>query len=366
MKKTSLVSLMAAALALLSASGAFSAALDPYPTRDSKLLVDFESTITVMSDPLNTGQNHASISADAQFAAQGSKSLKLDLKDVSGWNDPAFTIALPAPVDIKGYQVLTMDVFIPEDSITSSWYQFHPRITTTDAADPSMTVVTGYGAGNMHSGWNHLMWTLKNGTDTKITQISSAVNSGDAYSGPIYVDNIRVYKGNFAGLQPDEKLIFGFNKPTDKDYFTSRGANVKLDANTDKQFISEGDNSLKMDLTGHPGGYTTDVARVDDWGKTIDASKATAIHLDVFVPPSSYTATDYHEVGFGVAGDGGDVSGFATFVTDGQWVTLEIPLTPDQAKMLTNVKGLWFITNSGSDWNGPIYVDGLRAVVPAQ
>jgi hypothetical protein len=367
MRKTTLVSLLAAGLALLPASGAFAAAPDPYPTRESKLLVDFESTITAMSDPLNTGQNHASISTDAQFAAQGAKSLKLDLKDVSGWTDPEYTIVLPAPVDIKGYQVLSMDVFIPDASInTSSWYQFDPRTTTTDPADASMTVVTGYGPGNMHSGWNHLMWTLKNGTDTKISQISFAGNSGDAYTGPVYVDNIRVYKGNFVGLQPDEKLIFGFDKPTDKDYFTSLGGSVKVDVNTDKQFISEGDNSLKIDLTGQPSGWTSDVARVDDWGKTIDASKATAIHLDFFIPPSSYTATDYHELGFGVVGDGGEVWGFSDFVTDGQWVAMEIPLTPDQAKMLTNVKGIFFITNSGSDWTGPIYIDNLRAVVPAQ
>jgi hypothetical protein len=39
-------------------------------------------------------------------------------------------------------------------------------------------------------------------------------------------------------------------------------------------------------------------------------------------------------------------------------------LTPEKAAMLTNVKGLFFLTNSGSDWAGPIYVDNLRVVVP--
>ena len=101
-----------------------------------------------------------------------------------------------------------------------------------------------------------------------------------------------------------------------------------------------------------------------DPGHEPASRKATALHLDVFVPVGSYTATDWHEVGFGVVGDGGDVSGFAHGVVDGQWVALEIPLTPDQAKMLTNVKGMFFITNSGSDWTGPIYVDSLRAVIP--
>jgi hypothetical protein len=219
----------------------------------------------------------------------------------------------------------------------------------------------------MHSGWNHLIWTLKNGTDTTVTQLPFALNSGAAYSGPVYVDNIRVYKGNFVGLQPDEKLIMGFDKPTDEDLFTTLGNTVTVGVNTDPQFISQGAGSLKVDLTGQPSGWfgNTDVARADDWGTTIDASKATAIHLDFFVPPSSYTGTDYHELGFGVVGDGGDVWGLSSFVTTGQWVTLEIPLTPDQAAMLTNVKGLFFITNSGSAWTGPIYVDALRAVIPA-
>ena len=62
-------------------------------------------------------------------------------------------------------------------------------------------------------------------------------------------------------------------------------------------------------------------------------------------------------------GAGGQVA-VTNFVTNGQWVTLEIPLTPEQAAMLTNVKGLFFITNSGDDWTGPVYVDNLRAVIP--
>jgi len=361
---------MAAGLALLVASGALAAtnpaALNPTPNRESKALVDFESAATVMSDPAGAGVNLASVNTDPQFVAEGSTSLKLDLNTQSGYNNNYFVIPLAAPVDIKGYQVLAMDVFIPDDSIESSWYQFDPRTTTTNPGDDTMTTVSYYGPGNMHAGWNHLMWTLKNGTDTKITQLSFAGNTGAAYHGAVYLDNIRVYKGNFVGLQPDEKLIMGFDKPTDKDFFTTLGDVVTVRLNTDKQFISGGDGSLKVDLTGHASGWTNSVARADDWGKTLDASKATAIHLDFFIPPGSYTATDYHELGFGVVGDGGDVSGFSDFVTDGQWVTMEIPLTADQAKMLTNVKGMFFITNSGSDWTGPIYVDNLRAVMPAQ
>jgi hypothetical protein len=367
MNKLTLVSPIAAGLALLVASGALAAvnpaAPNPYPTRDSKILVDFESPTIVTSDPTRAGKNLASINIDPQFVAEGSQSLKLDFTGLMGSMDPGFVIRLPQPVDIKGYQVLAMDVFIPDTSIdTTSWYQFLPHPTTTSDIF--------YGPGNLHAGWNHLIWNLKNGTDTQVTRLTFGIDSGAAYSGPVYADNIRVYRGNFAGLQPDEKLIMGFDQPTDSSFFTDLGNAVTVSVNTDKQFISQGTGSLKVDLTGQPSGWlaNTDVARADDWGTTLDASRATAIHLDVFIPPGSYKATSYHELGFGVVGDGGDVWGLSHGVENvlGQWITLEIPLTPDQAAMLTNVKGVFFITNSGDAWTGPIYVDGLRAVIPAQ
>jgi len=376
MKRTTLVSLMAAGLALLPVAGAFSAALNPaapnpYPTRESKLLVDFESPVTVTSDPLGTGENRASISDNAQFAAEGSKSLKIDLNGATSGGPPNdFTITFPQPVDIKGYQVLSMDIFVPDDSVSDSWYQFHPNLTTTDPNDDTKTVSTGYGPGNLHKGWNHLIWSLRTGTDTKLTQIAVAGNSGADYSGAFYVDNIRLYKGNFLGLQPDEQLAMGFEKPSDKDFFTTLGTNtdgndLKVEINTDKQYVTEGNSSLKIDLTGQPAGWTSSVARADDWGTTIDASKATAIHLDFFIPPSSYTTTgSWNELGFGVIGDGGEVWGDTNYVGNGQWVTMEIPLTPEKAAMLKNIKGVFFMTNSGGEWKGPIYVDNLRVVTP--
>jgi hypothetical protein len=375
MKKIRLAAPIAAGLALLLASGAIAAvnpaAPNPYPTRDSIVLADFDSPAMVTSDPTGAGTNLASINTDPQFVSEGSQSLKLDFTGLMGPSDPGFVVQLPQPVDIKGYQVLAMDVFIPDTSIdTTSWYQFLPHPTTASPTDASLTSDTFYGPGNMHAGWNHLIWNLKKGTDTKVTRLAFGIDSGAAYNGPVYADNIRVYKGNFAGLQPDEKLIMGFDKPTDSSLFTTLGNTVSASVNTDQQFISQGTGSLKVDLTGQPSGWlaNTDVARADDWGTTIDASKATALHLDFFIPPGSYTATNYQELGFGVVGDGGEVWGLSHGVENvlGQWITLEIPLTPDQAAMLTNVKGMFFITNSGSAWTGPIYVDGLRAVIPAQ
>jgi hypothetical protein len=376
MKTTRLVSVMAAGLALLAARSAFAAinpaALNPTPNRDSKPLVDFESAVTVMSDPSGAGTNLASVNTDPQFVAEGSKSLKLDFNGLTGYNNNYFVIPLAAPIDIKGYQVLAMDVYVPDTSIdATSYYQFDPHLITTNPTDDTMTSETWYGPDNMAAGWNHLIWSLKAGTDTKVTQIAFAGNTGANYTGPVYVDNIRAYKGNFVGLQTDEKLVFGFDNATDPSLFTSND-NAPITLNTDKQFISQGSGSLKIDLTGISSGWSNGLARADDWGKTLDLSKATAIHLDVFVPGSSYPPGDWHELGFVVIGDGGEVgtlpngngaSSGVQNVSD-QWVTLEIALTAANAAKLTNVKGMYLIRNSGDDWTGPIYIDNLRAVFP--
>jgi len=246
MKKSHQLSLMAAALAFTTARGAFAAAtgvLNPTPNRESKLIADFENTTDVTSDPNGAGENHASINTDTQFAAEGGKSLKIDMTGVAGgWHDHEFTINFAQPIDIKGYLVLAMDVFVPDTSFAdpSSYYQFDPRTTTVDPTDATKTVVSYYGPRNLHTGWNHLVWNLQKGTDTQLTQLDSSGNSGADYSGPLYVDNIRLYKGDFSGVQPDEKLIFGFDKPADKDLFTVGDA-AGVAVNTDK--------------LRHPGGW---------------------------------------------------------------------------------------------------------------
>ena len=91
-------------------------------------------------------------------------------------------------------------------------------------------------------------------------------------------------------------------------------------------------------------------------------SKATAIHLDVFVPEDSYTADSYRGIGFGVVGAGRRVA-VASFVERAVGHPGD-PAHPGAGAKLSNMKGVYFITNSGNAWTGPIYVDSLRAVIP--
>lgn len=355
MRKSLLTLCATVAVALFTMGSAFSQAFNPYPHRENKVLVDFETPVTVESDPLGTGKSVASVSTDAQTLAEGKSALKLDFNGVGA--GAGFVINLPAPVDIKGFQILSMDVFVPAESHAGTWYQFHPRVIT-DLGE------TGYGPGNLVAGWNHLIWSLAPGSDAKVSSLDVRLNQGGEYTGPVYVDNIRVYKGNFVGLQPDEQMVFGFDKPTDKDLFTTVGDDVKVEGNTDKKFVTGGDGSLKLDLSQKTSGWTNNVARVDSWGNTLDVSKATAVHIDVFIPEGSSPADTWHEIGFAVVGSGGEANAPTNFVPLNQWVTLEIPLNSDQAKAIGNITGMYFLLNSGQDWSGPIYADSLRAVIP--
>jgi hypothetical protein len=328
----------------------------------------------VTSDPNGVGEHRASINTDPAFVAEGSRSLKLELTGVGGWHNDWFVVELPEPIDIRAHQVLAMDVYIPLESLDygvpeGGWFQFNPHPTTiATTPDGDVAGDTWYGPRNMQAGWNHLIWDLKNGTDTRVSRLAFAGNTNPdkPYSGPLYVDNIRVYRGTFHGIQPDEKLIIGFDNPRDSDSFTGPD-DVAISVNTDPQFVRHGNGSLKIDLTGQGGGWTMNVARADDWGTTVDVSNATALHLD-FLVPDGHQPSSWNELGFVVIAEEGEIWGATSGYVPGQWNTLQIALTPEQAQALTNVRGVFLLRNqdSSTPWNGPIYIDNLRAVVPAQ
>ena len=87
-QRTALVSLAAAALALMPAVGALAAtnpaALNPTPDRPSQLLVDSEGTTDVTGDPNGTGDNLTSVNTDPQFVVKGTKLVKLDFSSLAG------------------------------------------------------------------------------------------------------------------------------------------------------------------------------------------------------------------------------------------------------------------------------------------
>jgi hypothetical protein len=372
MKQTTLVSVLAAGLALFPVAAAFSAAPNPTPLRESKILADFETDVKATSDPTGSGTNLATINTNADFVGEGSKSLCVDLNGINTWQDNTLVIEFPQPIDIAGHQVLAMDVFLPLESLNAgdnsgTWWQFTPHLTLESRDDAAVTTESWLGMRNMSQGWNHLTFNLASGTDTKISKLTLVTNSNGekSWTGPVYIDKIQVYKGNFVGLQPDEKLITGFDEPAIAEKFSGT---APVEHTTDKQFVQSGTGSLAIDLSGQGGGWTTDTTRADDLGVDVDLSKATAIHLDVYVPTASHPALEgWEELGIVVVGENGEVWGSSSGFVSDQWQTLEIPLTAEQAATLGHVKGLYFIRNQGANsgddnpWSGKVYVDNFRA-----
>lgn len=365
MRRVSWLCALAAILIVVTAAAAFAQALNPTPTRESKLIFSFEDDKLDgwTSDPKATGTSIASWNTDPKYVSDGKGSLKLDLSngganDIGGWVEPMFSVDIPDGVDLKDYAVFSMDVYVPAESLfpdqPGGWFQILPRITSAGG--------TGYyGNRDVHAGWNRLIWDMQVGRTENVTKITAASNTDGArpWTGPIYIDNVRAYK-SFTGMQPDETLIYGFDKESDLSSFTP-GDGVTLAFNSDKQYISQGDGSLSVDLTGMSG-WHGGMARVPL--PDVDLSKATAIHLDVYVPNGNQPS-DWSQIGMEITGAGGQVSTATLgFLTD-QWNTLELPLTPSDAAKLADTTAFSIRVNSGAAWTGPFYIDALRAVIPA-
>jgi len=361
--------MLAVVLGLAATAGAFAQALNPTPTRASKLIASFEDDKLDgwVSDPNNTGANVlASFNTDPKYVSDGKGSMKVDMtdegaNDIGGWKEPILAVDLAEPLDLTDWGAISMDVYVPAESLypdtPGGWFQFLPRLVTANGT-------VSYGNRDCHAGWNHLVWNLASNSKEGITRIYFATNTDGArpWTGPIYIDNVRAWK-SLVGLQPDETLIFGFDKSSDVDLFTSVNGHPPV-FNSDKQYISQGDGSFSTDLTDISGWK-------DQWldVKTLqpmDLSKATAIHLDVFVP-NGVQPTDWWQLGFHLF----DTNGAWLANTEtmglnvGEWDTIELAVTPDMAANLKAVTGFGMATNCGQPWTGAIYVDNLRAVIPA-
>jgi hypothetical protein len=363
MKKTGFLCALSATLAFLSFGGAFSAPLNPTPNRESQSLYSFEGQDLDgwISDPMATGANAlASLNTDPQFVSDGQGSAKLDLTDVGGGIGNVFAIDLPDPADFTDYHALSLDVYAPDSSLfpdqPGGWFQLLPRITSASGG------ISYLGNRDMHAGWNHMMWDLEETKKEGISRIQIDGNTDGArpWSGPIYVDNVRLWKDPMAGIHSDETPILGFDTQSEIDLFSADTAHP-ASLNADAQYLHDGAGSMAIDLTGVTGWNAFDQT---NGLPGVDLSKATAIHLDVFVPNGNQPS-DWSQLGFEITGGGGYLQTETMGFIPDQWNTIELALSPEDAAKLTNVTEFGLHTNGGQPWNGPIYVDNLRAVIPS-
>ncbi|MBW3625001.1 MAG: hypothetical protein KY468_16510, partial [Armatimonadetes bacterium] len=379
--QTRLTMAVSAAMLLfpLAAMQAQEVPLNPYPHRESKLITSFETSVEDWtSTPLGSEVNLATQNTDPKFASHGTKSLKVDLTGKGDWwVDPWFSATLTEPVDITGYQYFSMDVYVPQGSLMQSvpaenkwrWYQYNLVMNGSD----------WYGNRDIKEGWNRLVWALKpeqDGQERLLNTIKfpGAMNKDLPYQGPVYIDNLRVWKGQLPGLKQDEVLLTGFEDPALADNIQSGAASTTLIVNkTDHpEHVKDGNNALEVDMTGQQGWGEYAITTLP---QPVDASKATAFLVDVFIP-AGHQPTDWNQNGLRIDYlDPNDetrslnLSTFTLGLQNGQWETLELAVTPEQAAQMKKVTGFRFTRNSDGgaekgQWRGPIYFDNVRFVVP--
>ena len=299
------------------------------------------------------------LNKDKQFITEGTGSAMVDFTDQPTWATNAFTLDLPEPVDWSKYAYVTVDVFTPQESIGegSGWNELW-----LDAG--GYIGVRGLKIG----GWQTLAWALDPNKTTAITRVVIGGNTGAPFAGPLYFDNFRGYPGKAQGMGPLDKLIVGYNDQASIDRLvptTHGGITVGVKLNKNKDYISEGEGSLEIDVTDI-GGWnpnvlqpeSVEIANIDP---PVDLSKANCVKYDVYIPDGNQP-TDWYGVGIRLRGSAGQTLEYYGSALTG-WNTLIVPIPDELREALKDVHQVWFLFGSGQQWRGPVYIDAVRYMI---
>lgn len=296
------------------------------------------------------------LNKDKQFIREGAGSAMVDFTDQPTWATGAFVLDFPEPQDWSKYAYVTVDVFTPQESIGegSGWNELW-----LDAG--GYIGVRGLKIG----GWQTLAWALDPEKTKEVMRVVIGGNTGAPFAGPLYFDNFRGYPGKAQGMGPYDKLIAGYNtdaaikllEPT-----THGEVTVSVSLNKDKEYISEGEGSLMLDLTD-VGGWNPNVLQPAEVGianidPPVDISNANCVKYDVYIPDGNQP-TDWYGVGIRLRGSAGQTLEYYGSALTG-WNTLIVPIPDDLRPALKDVNQVWFLAGSGQQWRGPIYIDAVR------
>lgn len=371
---TALLVAVCALVAAFGASGTAAQSLDPLP-RPCELIFGWD---TQESLDLWAAQAGAELNTDAKFVRDGAASAKVDFSGQPEWSQP-FSITLDEPMDWSKYGFVSVDVYVPAESVA----KIQGGDTTRDPWWHRIWLNAGVmlGERDVQIGqWNRLFWAINPDAASEIRQISFGGNiekdpqSGfGAYIGPLYFDNFRGYTGSARGLGPGEVLIAGFNDEASTKLISDAagdGTGV-VGFTSNSAFKTEGDGALVLNLQGI-NGWNADFLRPADPSvynlpKPVDLSGASSVLYDVYIPPDS--APSWYNVGIRLQDQ--DTTIFADSpVAIAGWNTFVAPIPDSLRDHLHAVDKIWFLVGSGGDdagkWKGPIYIDAVRAVVPAQ
>jgi alpha-L-arabinofuranosidase len=149
-------------------------------------LWSFESGTTEGWHGVNKSAKSSSVTTAKDYVTEGKYALKVDIKDVKGWNQDICLNEGPFSPEFHKLKEITADVTVPDSSITGMTYQ-EIYLVISGKANAWYQLKAPLKAGK-----NELSFKIDNAkVQGEIWKVYFIVNSTEAWTGPIYVDNIK-------------------------------------------------------------------------------------------------------------------------------------------------------------------------------
>ncbi len=149
------------------------------------VICNFESKTTDGFEGKGKWADALKVNDDAKFVKEGKYSLKINAKGSTGWNQDIAVSAGPFPDKFNRLKAITMDVFVPKESIKGTEY-FQIFFVVNGSANAWYQVPQG-----LKEGWNSLEYKIDtDNVSGDIWHVYMVFNSGGTLAGPVYIDNI--------------------------------------------------------------------------------------------------------------------------------------------------------------------------------
>ena len=166
-----------------SASTAVAAASAPAGSAFS--LWNFEDATTNGFAGKGKWSDVCSVNDDAKFVKEGAKSLKINTKGSTGWNQDICANSGPFHENFNKLKAITMDVYVPADTMKGLEYA-QIFIVISGSANAWYQVPQA-----LKVGWNSLEYKIDtDNVSGDIWHMYLVFNSNAALNGPVYVDNV--------------------------------------------------------------------------------------------------------------------------------------------------------------------------------
>ncbi|MCE5301185.1 MAG: hypothetical protein LLG37_10000 [Spirochaetia bacterium] len=167
------------------AGGTATAAAAPTGSGNKVNLWNFESKTADGWAGNGKWAERLTVNTDPKFVKEGGFSLKIDAKGCKGWEQNIALNGGPFPEQFAKLASLTMDVYVPKESIKGMEYA-QIFLVVSGSANSWYQVQQG-----IKEGWNSLEYKIEPGAiDGDIWKVYFVFNSGGTFSGPVYIDNV--------------------------------------------------------------------------------------------------------------------------------------------------------------------------------